>query len=106
MEDYYYYNYPGQIQGQHPHNGGAVAGGVSVPMGDMSMWDQFLGCRKIYQFMKGYFRHQVLHAFRKSLEDVVLVSLRKGSLVVSPSSCPGSVRGVVASAGNRPSLQS
>ena len=58
MEDYYY-NYAGQLlQGHHPHHGGVVVGAVSVPMGDMWVWDQFFrdereGHRRIYEFLKG-----------------------------------------------------
>ena len=106
MEDYYYYNYAGQPQGHHPHNGGVVVGAMSVPMGDMWVWDQFFRGererrRRIYEFMKGQLRHHILHASRKSLEDAVLISLRKGSLVVSRSFFRRSVRVVVASAENR-----
>ena len=77
------YNYARQLHGNHPHQRGVVVGAVSVPMGDMWVWDQFFrdereGRRRIYELMKGQFRHHVLRATRKSLPDAVLFFFAQG----------------------------
>ena len=107
----YYYNYVGQLQRHHPHHGGVAVGTVSIPMKEMWVkdhffWDEREGRRRTCGFMKGQSRHHILHALRKSLDDAVLVSWRKGSLVSSPSSFPRFLRIVKAGAGGCRSLES